>query len=275
MELWLEELQLGNMRLGLRADTVLHREVSRFQEILVVDTYSFGRVMMLDGTFQVTEKDEFVYHEMLAHFPMMSHPKPKDILVIGGGDGGTIREVVKHRSVERAVLCEIDPRVTAVALEYLPSVSTGLTDRRVEVLHEDGVRFVKAHEAAFDVILVDSTDPVGPAVGLYSAEFYAACKRALRPGGIVCAQSESPFVNGDVVRRLAQSVRANFGHLQLYLAPLPTYPSGLWSFMAASETPLPRKVDAARAEALVTRYYTAEMHRAAFALPPFAKALLD
>ncbi len=275
MELWLEELQLGNMRLGLRAETVLHREVSRFQEILVVDTYAFGRVMMLDGTFQVTEKDEFVYHEMLAHFPLMSHPHPRDVLVIGGGDGGTIREVVKHPEVERAVLCEIDPRVTAVAREYLPSVASGLSDPRVEVLHEDGVRLVQDHEAAFDVILIDSTDPVGPAVGLYSPEFYAACKRALRPGGIVCAQSESPFVNGDVVRRVAQSVKASFPHHQLYLAPLPTYPSGAWSFTAGAQEPLPREVDAVRAAGLATRYYTAEMHRAAFALPPFAKALVE
>ena len=275
MELWLEELQLGNMRFGLRADTVLHREVSRFQEILVVDTYAFGRVMMLDGTFQVTEKDEFVYHEMLDHFPLMSHESPKDVLVIGGGDGGTIREVVKHPEVERAVLCEIDPRVTAVAREYLPSVAAGLSDPRVEVLHEDGIKLVQDHEGAFDVILIDSTDPVGPAVGLYSPEFYAACKRALRPGGIVCAQSESPFVNGDVVRRVAQSVKANFSACQLYLAPLPTYPSGFWSFTAGADHELPQDVDKARAERLATRYYTAEMHKAAFALPPFAKALVE
>jgi len=275
MELWLEELQLGNMRLGLRADTVLHREVSRFQEILVVDTYAFGRVMMLDGTFQVTEKDEFVYHEMLTHFPLMSHPAPKDVLVIGGGDGGTIREVVKHPEVERAVLCEIDPRVTAVAREFLPSVAQGLADPRVEVLHEDGIKLVQEHEGAFDVILIDSTDPVGPAVGLYSPEFYAACKQALRPGGIVCAQSESPFVNGDVVRQVALSAKGSFAHVQLYLAPLPTYPSGFWSFTAGSDQPLPREVDAARADRLGTRYYTAEMHRAAFALPPFAKALVE
>jgi len=275
MELWLEELQLKNMRLGLRAQTVLHREVSRFQEILVVDTLAFGRALMLDGTFQVTEKDEFVYHEMLAHFPLMSHPCPKDVLVIGGGDGGTIREVVKHPEVERAVLCEIDPRVTAVAREFLPGVASGLDDGRVAVLHEDGIKLVKDHEAAFDVILVDSTDPVGPAVGLYSPEFYAACRKALRPGGIVCAQSESPFVNGDVVRRVALSVRESFPCQQLYLAPLPTYPSGFWSFTAGSEAPLPRDVDRARAAALATRYYTADIHAAAFALPPFAAALIE
>jgi len=275
MELWLEELQLKNMRLGLRAQTVLHREVSRFQEILVVDTLAFGRALMLDGTFQVTEKDEFVYHEMLAHFPLMCHPCPKDVLVIGGGDGGTIREVVKHPEVERAVLCEIDPRVTAVAREFLPGVASGLDDGRVAVLHEDGIKLVKDHEAAFDVILVDSTDPVGPAVGLYSPEFYAACRKALRPGGIVCAQSESPFVNGDVVRRVALSVRESFPCQQLYLAPLPTYPSGFWSFTAGSEAPLPRDVDRARAAALATRYYTADIHAAAFALPPFAAALIE
>ena len=275
MELWLEELQLGNMRLGLRAETVLHREVSRFQEILVVDTYAFGRALMLDGTFQVTEKDEFVYHEMLAHFPLMSHPRPRDVLVIGGGDGGTVREVVKHPEVERAILCEIDPRVTSVAREYLPSVAAGLADPRVEVLHEDGIKLVQDHAGAFDVILIDSTDPVGPAVGLYSPEFYAACKKALRPGGIVCAQSESPFVNGDVVRRVAESVRANFANLQLYLAPLPTYPSGSWSFTAGSDAPLPQDVDRKRAAGLATRYYTADLHKAAFALPPFAQALID
>ncbi len=275
MELWIEEIQGKDVRLGLRAKTVLHREVSEFQEILVVDTLSYGRALFLDGTFQVTEKDEFVYHEMLAHLPMMSHPSPRRVLVIGGGDGGTIREVVKHKEVEEAVLCEIDPRVTAVCREYLPEVASGLADPRVRVLHEDGVSYIKEHKNSFDVILVDSTDPVGPAVGLYSPEFYAACKEALRAGGIVCAQSESPFVNGDVVRRVSQSMQSSFPHRLLYLSPLPTYPSGFWSFTAGAGQPLPREVSKERAAALATRYYTAEVHEAAFALPPFAAALIE
>ncbi len=275
MELWIEEIQGQDVRLGLRSKTVLHREVSEFQEILVVDTLSYGRALMLDGTFQVTEKDEFVYHEMLAHLPLMSHPAPRRVLVIGGGDGGTIREVVRHPEVEEAILCEIDPRVTAVCREYLPSVASGLSDPRVKVLHEDGIAYIEQHEGAFDVILIDSTDPVGPAVGLYSESFYAACKRALRPGGIVCAQSESPFVNGDVVRRVSLSVKSAFSQRLLYLAPLPTYPSGLWSFTAGSDHELPRVVDKERAARLFTRYYTAAVHEAAFALPPFAAALVE
>ncbi len=275
MELWVEEIQGKDVRLGLRLRSVLHREVSEFQEILVVDTLSYGRALLLDGTFQVTEKDEFVYHEMLTHLPLMSHPSPKRVLVIGGGDGGTIREVVRHPEVEEAILCEIDPRVTAVSREFLPEVSSGLSDPRVRVLHEDGVAYIKDHEGSFDVILIDSTDPVGPAVGLYSPEFYAACKRALREGGIVCAQSESPFVNGDVVRRVSRSVLSAFPCRTLYLAPLPTYPSGFWSFTAGSQEPLPKVVSAARAEALGTRYYTAAVHAAAFALPPFAAALVE
>ena len=275
MELWVEELQHGDVRLGLRSNTVLHREVSEFQEILVVDTIRYGRALLLDGTFQVTEKDEFAYHEMLAHLPLMSHPAPSRVLVIGGGDGGTIREVVRHPEVEEAILCEIDPRVTAVSREFLPQVAAGLSDPRVTVLHEDGIAYIEKHQGAFDVILIDSTDPVGPAVGLYSEAFYAACKRALRDGGIVCAQSESPFVNGDVVRRVATSVRSAFSHSLLYLAPLPTYPSGTWSYTAGSDHPLPKSVDKERAARLGTRYYTAAVHEAAFALPPFAAALIE
>lgn len=274
MELWIGEQQGPNMRLGLRARATLHREVSEFQEILVVDTFAFGRVLMLDGTFQVTEKDEFLYHEMLAHPALMAHAAPRQVLVIGGGDGGTIREVMRHREVERAVLCEIDPRVTAVSREHLPQVAAGLSDPRVEVLHQDGVRYIQDSPGAFDVILIDSTDPVGPAVGLYSQEFYAACRRALRPGGIVCAQSESPIVNGDVVRRVHIGMRPVFAHTLLYLGPLPTYPSGLWSYALGSDEPVALEVDAGRAQRLGTRYYTAALHRTLAALPPFAAALL-
>lgn len=274
MELWVGELQLGNMNLSLRARATLHREVSEFQEILVADTFAFGRVLMLDGTFQVTEKDEFLYHEMLTHPAMMAHPRPERVLVIGGGDGGTIREVVRHPEVQKAVLCEIDPRVTAVCREYLPEVASGLSDPRVEVLHQDGVRYIQDHPGEFDVILIDSTDPVGPAIGLYSEEFYAACRQALRPGGIVCAQSESPLVNGDVVRLVNVGMRAVFAHTLLYLGPLPTYPSGLWSYTMGSGSPIATDVDRARAEQLAARYYTADLHRSLQALPPFAAALL-
>lgn len=274
MELWVGELQQKDAYLGLRTRETLHREVSEFQEILVADTFSYGRVLMLDGTFQVTEKDEFLYHEMLVHPAMMAHQSPKQVLVIGGGDGGTMREVVRHESVERAVLCEIDPRVTEVSRQYLPHVASGLADPRVEILHRDGVRYIEENPGAFDVILIDSTDPVGPAIGLYSEEFYAACQRALRPGGLICAQSESPLVNGDVVRRVNVGMRAVFSNVLLYLGPLPTYPSGLWSYTIGSGQAVPSEVSEERAGRLGTRYYTAALHRSLHALPPFAAALL-
>ncbi len=274
MELWFSEHQTPDLSLGLRLRRTLHREHTRFQELLVVDSEAFGRVLCLDGTIQVTERDEFFYHEMLVHLPLMAHPDPRRVLVIGGGDGGSLREICRHEVVEAAVQVEIDPAVMAASRAYLPTLAVGFDDPRVDVRVADGIAFVREHREAFDVIICDSTDPVGPAQGLFEADFYRSCRTALRPGGILAVQSESPLVNADVVRRVALGMNAAFGQSHLALGPMPTYPSGLWSYTLATAAGDPRRPLPSRPLPERLRYYTRDIHAASFLLPPFVEEIL-
>ncbi|MBX5436122.1 MAG: polyamine aminopropyltransferase [Alicyclobacillaceae bacterium] len=273
MELWFTERQTDNLTIGLRVTGTVHSEQTRYQGLDVVETVEYGRMLVLDGCIMTTDMDEFVYHEMLAHVAMHTHPNPQHVLVVGGGDGGVIREVLKHPSVERAVLAEIDERVIEVSKRYFPNIASGLADPRVDIQVVDGIRYVEEHPGEFDVILVDSTDPVGPAVGLFSRAFYQSVFRALRDDGLFAAQTESPFVNQDLIRRVFADVRAVFPQVYLYLAYVPTYPTGMWSFTLGSKRhqPLPGP-QAARTAGL--RYYSPEVHRAAFVLPPFVQELI-
>lgn len=238
----------------------------------VVETLQYGNMLVLDGCVMTTDKDEFVYHEMLAHVPLHTHPNPKKVLVVGGGDGGIIREVIKHPSVERAVLAEIDGRVIEVSKTYFPHIASALSDPRVDVQVTDGIVHVEQHPGEYDVILVDSTDPIGPAVGLFSKAFYQSVHRALKPDGIFAAQTESPFANKELITRIQQDVREIFPRTHLYLASIPTYPTGLWSFTIGSKQHDPLAVTESRVED--TRYYTAAVHQAAFALPKFVQELV-
>lgn len=270
--LWFTERQSENMSLGLRIEKTLHSEVTPFQSLEVYETHQYGRLLVLDGCVMTTDKDEFVYHEMLSHVPMHTHPNPKNVLVVGGGDGGIIREVIKHPSVERAVLAEIDGAVVDASKKYFPHIASGLSDKRVDVQIVDGIRYVEEHKDTFDVILIDSTDPIGPAVGLFSKTFYDSVFEALKEDGIMAAQTESPFANQKLIQQVTADIGRTFPITSLYLAHIPTYPTGMWSFTMGSKKHRPEDVSAVRVED--TKYYNLGVHHAAFALPNFVKGLV-
>lgn len=272
--IWVTELQTPDLALSCRIKKTLHREKTPYQELTIVDTEAFGRMLLLDDVIQTTVKDEFVYHEMISHVPLNTHPNPQEVLVIGGGDGGAIREIIKHSRVHRAVLVEIDARVVANAREYLPEIACGLDDARVEIRFEDGIEHIRQLEGKYDVIIIDSTDPVGPAVGLFAREFYQNVYRALKPDGLFVAQTESPFFNPDFIRRVQQDIASIFPITRLYLATVPTYPGGLWTFSLGSKKYDPLAVNPEHIPHLPTRYYSPEVHRAVFALPPFVLEIL-
>src|SRR5690554_2194506 len=231
-------------------------------------------MLVLDGIIMTTEKDEFFYHEMITHVPLHTHPRPEQVLVVGGGDGGTVREVLKHPTVSRVVLAEIDEGVINAARKYLPALAGGLSDPRVEIEITDAILYVREHRNEFDVVIVDSTDPVGPGVGLFTKEFYQDVYKALKDGGLMVAQTESPVNNKELVQKIHRTLQEVFPLVRLYLGPVPTYPSGLWSYTLASKGPDPVAVPDERFLALETKYYTPEIHRAALALPPFIREWL-
>jgi spermidine synthase len=270
---WFTEEDFGAIRLSMRVYERLHVERSEYQEIAVYDTGFFGRVLTLDDCVMFTERDEFVYHEMLTHVPLVTIPEPKDVLVIGGGDCGILREALKHPSITRAVQCEIDERVTAVCDEYFPWVDDVKRDPRTTLAYEDGVAFIERHAGEFDLIVIDSTDPVGPAVGLFQREFYAKVARALKPGGVMVAQTESPHWAAGVVSDIYREIGHAFDEVHAYMGYIPTYPSGAWCWAYASNGRTPsRFVDRERAARVAESclYYNTDIQTAAFALPTFA-----
>lgn len=270
---WFYEHYKGASAVGVHTEKLLHESKSAFQSIKVFETTGHGRLLTLDDMVMLTELDEFVYHELLSHLALCAHPNPTSVLVVGGGDGGCVREVLKHPSVERVVQCEIDEAVTRVCQEFIPSVARGLEDPRCELVFADAVQYVRDNPNTFDVILVDSTEPIGPAEALFGAEFFRDIHTALRPGGIVTAQAESPFYAPDVVRGLFDAVRPIFQHVHPYMGFIPTYPSGAWTFLFASDEATPESIDKNRVDALDARYVTSELANGAFAVPAFARAL--
>ncbi|MFA5536716.1 MAG: polyamine aminopropyltransferase [Bacillota bacterium] len=272
--LWFSELQTPNLGISCKTMGVLHKEQSEFQDLMVIETEAFGRMLLLDGIIQTTIKDEFVYHEMITHVALNTLKNPKRALVVGGGDGGSIREIVKHSSIEKATLVEIDRRVVEVSKEYLPEISQGLQDPRVEIIFDDGIKHVAEHKNTYDLIVVDSTDPIGAAVGLFSKEFYASVYESLTEDGIFVAQTESPFFEEQLIRRVLNDVKSIFPIGRIFLANIPTYPSGLWSFTLGSKKYDPEKADESNFAHLSTRYYTPQIHKAAFVLPPFIKDII-
>jgi spermidine synthase len=271
MELWYTEKQTPDLGITCAVKETLCHFQTPFQDLAVIDTVQFGKMLVLDGMVQTTEKDEFVYHEMIAHIAMQSHPDPKNVLVVGGGDGGVIREVVKYDSVETATLVEIDEAVIEMSKKYLPDISCGLSDPRVNVLVADGIEHVNQSTGKYDVILVDSTEPVGPAVGLFAEEFYAGIYRALKKDGILVAQTESPFFNRDLIENVYARIGRVFPLTKLYLASVPTYPSGLWSFTVGSKCYDPQEC---RQKPVSTKYYNFAVHKGCFGLPNFVSELL-
>lgn len=274
MDLWYTEFQTPNVGITCKTKKTYHTEKTEFQDLALIETEQFGRMLVLDGTVQTTIEDEFVYHEMISHVPLFTHKNPKKVLVIGGGDGGAIREIIKHPSVEKAVLCEIDGRVIEVSKEYLPEISCALSDKRVEVLVADGIKYVQDNKGQFDVIMVDSTDPVGPAVGLFAVDFYKAIYEALKEDGIFVAQTESPFFHKELIKSVYKDISSIFPITKLYTCAIPTYPSGFWSFTMGSKKYDPLETDISKIPELDTKYYCPQLHKAVFALPKFAADLV-
>ncbi|NLL19875.1 MAG: polyamine aminopropyltransferase [Clostridia bacterium] len=272
--LWFSELQTPSIGISCLTKATLHSEKTEYQDLMVIDTVAFGRMLLLDGVIQTTIKDEFVYHEMIAHVALNTLKNPKRALVVGGGDGGSIREIIKHPSIEKATLVEIDRRVVEVSKEYLPEISVGLQNPKVEIIYDDGIKHVKEHKNTYDLIIVDSTDPVGPAVGLFAKEFYASVFEALTDEGIFVAQTESPFFEDQLIRRVYKDVKDIFPVAKLMLANIPTYPGGLWTFTMGSKKYDPEQADLSNIPPLNTKYYSPEVHKAAFVLPPFVQDII-
>lgn len=273
MELWYTEKQTENLGYSCKISKTLHSEKTDFQKLDMIETIQWGTMLVLDGMVMTTDIDEFVYHEMISHVALNTHIAPKRVMVIGGGDGGAIREIVKHPLVERATLVEIDRRVVDLSREYLPHIACALDDPKVEVLYEDGIKHIKERKNYYDIILVDSTEPVGPAVGLFTEDFYQAVHDALKEDGIMVAQSESPFVNADLITSMFGRISGIFPITRLYTASIPTYPSGLWSFTMGSKKHDPLNFDENNEISYETKYYTPKLHKAVFQLPKFVEDL--
>lgn len=279
MELWFSEMHTDNVKMSIRIDKQLYCGKSEYQRIDVFDSPEFGRFLTLDGIMMLTEKDEFIYHEMITHVPMAANPDIKDVLVIGAGDGGTIRELTRYDSIRHIDMVEIDEQVVDVCREYLPQTACKLDDPRVKIHYDDGLRFVRFPEDEYDLIIVDSTDPFGPGEGLFTSEFYGNCYKALRADGILVNQHESPYYADDAkaMQRAHKRIKELFPICGVYQAHIPTYPSGHWLFGFASKTIDPLKINADRWNALgiSTRYYNTDLHRGSFAIPNYVKELLD
>lgn len=281
MTRWIDETLYPHWGQRLSVDKVLFEDTTSHQHLVIFENKSHGRVMVLDGAVQVTLADEFVYHEMMSHVPLFALKEPMRILVIGGGDGGILREVLKHHAVEQAVLCEIDRAVVDMSLKYFPEVSAGaFDDPRAEIVIADGLKFVAETDRRFDAILVDSTDPQGPGAVLFTRQFYADCRRCLKKGGVLVTQNGVPFMQGAELKQSVGYFRELFKDGSCYLATVPTYVGGQMAFGWASDDHKLRTVklgdvrDRFEAAEIATKYYTPAVHKAAFALPAFIEKIV-
>lgn len=280
MQLWFSEEHTSHVRFSIQVDRQLFSAQSEFQRIDVFESLEFGRFLTLDGYMMLTEKDEFIYHEMIVHVPMAVHPHVRDVLVIGAGDGGVIRELTRYESVEHIDLVEIDEMVVDVCKQYLPKTACRLDDPRVTLYFQDGLKFIRRCSNQYDLVIVDSTDPFGPGEGLFTREFYGNCFKALREDGIMVNQHESPFYEQDAVamQRAHKRIVESFPISRVYQAHIPTYPSGHWLFGFASKKYQPMydlRAKEWKALGLKTRYYNTNLHRGAFALPNYVQELLE
>ncbi|PDO10716.1 MAG: spermidine synthase [Candidatus Reconcilbacillus cellulovorans] len=274
MELWFTEKQTESFGITAKTTRTLVREKTPYQDLAMIETEQWGRMLVLDGMVMTTEKDEFVYHEMMAHPVLVTHPNPRRVLVVGGGDGGVVREALKHPKVEQIVLVEIDDKVIEYSKTYLPEIAGALDDPRVRVVVGDGYRHIHDHPGEYDVIMVDSTEPVGPAVELFTRGFYRGLYDALREDGLFVAQTDNPWFKADLIRKVNRDIRDIFPLVRVYVANVPTYPSGLWTFTVGSKKYDPLTVDEKDVPDLDTKYYSPRLHKAAFALPRFVEELV-
>ncbi len=281
MELWYTEEWTQNVRFSIKVKEQLYTAKSDFQQIDVFDSDEMGKFFTLDGLMMVAEKDEFIYHDMIVHPAMCVNPNIKKVLVIGAGDGGTVRELTRYQSIEHIDMVEIDELVVRTCQKYFPITACKLTDPRVSLIFDDGLKFVTdAPDGAYDLIIVDSTDPIGPGEGLFTTAFYSNCCRALSEDGILINQNESPYFDDDAkeMRRAYKKIQSVFPIARTYQAHIPTYPSGHWLFGFASKKYDPitdAKTQQWEQLGLKTKYYNAELHKGAFALPNYVQELLE
>jgi len=283
MERWVEETLHRGFRVNLKADRVLFDSETEHQRLIIFENSDFGRVMMLDSIVQLTSKDEFIYHEMMAHVPLFAHGRARRALIVGGGDGGVLREALRHPALEQVTLCEIDRGVIDLCRTHFPEVSAGAyDDPRTRIVIADGTKFVAETADRFDVIMIDSTDPVGPGAVLFTREFYTGCRRCLKPGGLLVTQNGLPFLQAGELKQSVGYFRELFADAFAYLANTPTYFGGPMSYGWATDNRKlrehKRKKIARRHEkagGFPTRYWTPEVHVAAFALPPYVRDLVE
>ncbi|SKB34475.1 spermidine synthase [Acetoanaerobium noterae] len=280
MELWYTEQQTDEVRFSIKVKQHLYTGKSEFQDVDVFESEEFGKFLTLDGLMMVTEKDEFIYHDMITHVAMATNPNIKKVLVIGGGDGGTVRELTRYSHIEKIDMVEIDKLVVDVSREYLPITASKLDDPRVNLYFEDGIRFVADTKEIYDLILVDSTDPIGPGEGLFTTEFYQNCFNILSDNGILVNQSESPYYDqfSHEMKRAHKKIKNIFPISKVYQFHMPTYPSGHWLFGFASKKLDPIKdvdFDKWNALGIKTKYYNPQLHVGCFALPSYVQEMLD
>lgn len=271
---WVTEV-FKDTALSFKIKNKLYSKKSKYQLIEIYETEKHGNLMTLDGCYMVSEKEEFVYHEMLTHIPLFSHPCPENILVIGGGDGGTVREVLKHKTVKNVDFVEIDEEVYNVSKKFFKNLTNGLEkDKRLNFLFGDGIKFVKETKNKYDIVLVDSTDPSDISGGLFSFEFFQEVHNILKNDGIMVMQSESPFYDDKIVAIVQNKLKKIFKYTGLYLAFIPIYPSGCWSFSLASKKYDPRIIRNKKSKIHNLKYYNFEIHKSAFSLPQFILDLI-
>lgn len=279
MELWFTERHTNGVNFSIKVDRQLFSGQSEFQRVDIFDSKEFGRFLALDGYMMLTERDEFIYHEMIVHVPMAVHPHVKKVLVIGAGDGGVVRELCRYETIEKIDMVEIDELVVEVSKKYLPTTACCFDDPRLNIYYQDGLKFVRTKEDEYDLIIVDSTDPFGPGEGLFTKEFYGNCYKALNDTGIMVNQHESPFYPDDAIamQRAHKRIVESFPISRVYQAHIPTYPSGHWLFGFASKKYHPIKdfqKTKWNARGMKTKYYNTGIHVGAFALPNYVEELL-
>lgn len=280
MDLWYTEYHIPEVGFSIKVDRHLFSEKSEFQQVDVFESKEFGKFLTIDGLMMVTEKDEFIYHDMITHVAMATNPDIKRVLVIGGGDGGTVRELTRYESIEKIDMVEIDELVVTASKQYLPITASKLDDPRVSLYFEDGIKFVEGKTNEYDLILVDSTDPIGPGEGLFTTEFYTNCFNALSEDGILVNQNESPYYQEDAheMVRATKKIKNIFPISMVYQFHMPTYPSGHWLFGFASKKYHPiNDFDAKRWNdlGLKTKYYNTDLHVGCFALPTYVKDMIE
>jgi spermidine synthase len=270
---WLTEDEYDNLKISYRIKDIIFQQKSSFQDVAILDSHSFGRMLVLDGIVQTTSVDGHIYNEMIAHLPLAAHPKPKKVLIIGGGDCGVAREVCKYEEVEHIDMVEIDELVVKACIDHLPEVSGRLSDPRVNFIYDDGVKFAKDKKNEYDVIIVDSSDPIGPAKVLFESSFYQSLHKALKEDGLMVCQSQSPIFHQEIMKQTFTRISDIFHDTKMYTAVVPTYPGGLWSFTIGSKKSI--HIDPNKVEKKETKYANKQIVESCFSLPQFVEDILN